>query len=152
MIKLNTCFWNKLQNFSRKWPMEHFICSIKYIQNITSAISSADGSWLSRNHWKNVRLGPCRLFLLAGSPWLCCAFLTKSMPSFHSIGVEFEAGSPKKEWYMLIYCLVMGTICAVSDSPHSSITMALLLDTHTLISTHTHTHACSPACTHTNCN
>ncbi len=62
-------------------------------QQVTSAISSADGSELSVNHIKNVLAGPCLRFLLC--PFCAdCAFWMRSMFSFQFTVVDCEAGSP----------------------------------------------------------
>ena len=61
----------------------------------TSAMSSADGSLLSRNHWKKVRSRPCFRFWEFDT-WTSSAFFTRSIPSFHCRGVDCDAGSPRK--------------------------------------------------------
>jgi len=58
-------------------------------------MSSADGSPWSVNQLKNVFCSIARF--LPFPTFLSLPFLVKSFPSFHRIGVLWEAGSPTKE-------------------------------------------------------
>ena len=69
-------------------------------------MSSAEGSVLSRNHWKKVRAGPCRRLREASVSCLPSALPTRFMPSFHFTGVLWDAGLPAQRTLLSrTYCV-----------------------------------------------
>lgn len=71
----------------------YWYCWILQVSHITSAMSSADGSPWSVNQLKNVFCSKARF--LPFPTFFSLPFLVKSFPSFHRMGVLWEAGSPK---------------------------------------------------------
>lgn len=65
----------------------------------TSAISSAEGSLLSKNHPKKLRLFPSLRLRFCPFVAVSWVFVVRSMPLFQKIGVDFDSGSPStKKW------------------------------------------------------